>query len=701
VTCKGAVDSIPITDELRQVIMSFQYMLRFAIQPGFREDERLENLVKFCRAALIDEVMFFVNCEELNQGHLTREETQPWLEVIAKGKRALTPLGIAVSINPWTTLLGADRGRTLKPGQNFQLMQDIHGRSAGAQVCPRCPEWRRYISDMYACYATLAPHMLWVEDDFRLHNHAPLGWGGCFCKLHMEEYSRRIGRTVTRAEFIEGVLLPGKPHPFRKIWLDVGRETMKELAALIGNAVHHVAPDTTIGLMCSLPAVHCAEGRDWAGILDGFSNDRSPAVLRPHLPAYWESAPGVYCWEFNQVTRMTEACVPSTTRLYPELDSISRTRFAKSLAFTKFQIETSLLAGARGITLNIFDMMGGGVLWGEGWQKLLAGNKKFLTALADLGLSHVSQTGVRVLINPDASYTIQTDGENRMESLYPLEQFWAGYLSALGIANTFTTNIGWKRQVVAVSGQYLRGLDEETIKCIFKDNFIIMEGEAIWTLLDMGYGKLAGIRNVRRHAQDTGIQAYEEVCNGNAYGGIAGARISSQGFSGDYLEIEYQNPPLLKTMVKDHYGRTIGPGMAVIDGRVFVLPFGWFGTGVQPVGYVSGYANHLHPVKQEIIQEVMAGVDGYVRPVYAGASPYIAVYSFEWLDRMALAIVNCSSDDIEEVRLNINGRQFKNMMEIAGDHFVQQQADISYEHDDIILRNGLKRMTLKVLIMGK
>ena len=59
--------------------MSYQYILRFTVQPGFHEDDRLEKLVAFCKEARIDDVTFFINGEELNTGHLTIEETTPWL----------------------------------------------------------------------------------------------------------------------------------------------------------------------------------------------------------------------------------------------------------------------------------------------------------------------------------------------------------------------------------------------------------------------------------------------------------------------------------------------------------------------------------------------------------------------------------------------------------------------------------------------
>ena len=51
--------------------------------------------------------------------------------------------------------------------------------------CNMDEAWQDYFVKLYARYAAFRPNILWVEDDFRLHNHDPLLWGGCFCPAHM------------------------------------------------------------------------------------------------------------------------------------------------------------------------------------------------------------------------------------------------------------------------------------------------------------------------------------------------------------------------------------------------------------------------------------------------------------------------------------------------------------------------------------
>ena len=105
----------------------FLYILRFCVQPGHHEEERLKELISFCEKGLINDVMFFIDCEDINQGHITKEEVKSWMQLIERAGKILEPMGITTSINPWITLNHADRGRKLKEGQNFQLMVDPYG----------------------------------------------------------------------------------------------------------------------------------------------------------------------------------------------------------------------------------------------------------------------------------------------------------------------------------------------------------------------------------------------------------------------------------------------------------------------------------------------------------------------------------------------------------------------------------------------
>lgn len=671
--------------------MSYKYILRFGLEPGFHVEERLETLASFCKDAKIDDVMFFINMEELNQAHISFEETQPWLDLIARGKEVLDSIGVTTSINPWITLLHTDRGRTLKPGQNFRLMVDPKGREATAVACPISPEFQKYIIEMYFRYASVRPNMLWVEDDFRLHNHAPLTWGGCFCDLHMDEFSRRAGRTLTREEFVEGLLQPGEPHPFRKIWLDVAREQMVELASSIGHAVHSVSPSTTVGLMSSVPATHCAEGRDWAGVLGGLAGPDRPMVDRPHLPSYYDVTSQQYLKYFSYFSRATQAVVPESTHLYPELENFPFSRFSKSYSFARFQIESSLALDPKGITLNIHGMMGNGVTPADSYASMLSEVKPFVEEASELGLSLGKQTGVKILVDTKSSYTLHTPSGKGMDELYPAETFWSGYLSAFGIANTYSVDEIPSGEVVAISGQYLRNLDSETIEKLFAENHVLLTGDAALTLFEVGCGGLAGIKHAARREMDSGFQAYEQICDGKVYCGLKDARVTAQVNTGDFLEIEYLDNPSLFSVAKNPAGETVAPGMAVHGGKVFVLPY---------FPSAGGSDALLTPVRQEIIQQWLVEALGSQCPFFAIGDPFIAVYSYDLKDKVALLLVNASGDNYSEVRLHAPSYSAQNATEFSA-RTVKTPAALEIRDGELVLTSGLDRLQVKVLTLPK
>ena len=137
---------------------AYRYILRYTCQPGFHEDQRLDDLVEFCKTAQVEEVMFMIAPEELNTGHITIEEAGPWIDLICRAKTRLAKDNIAVSLNPWTTLLHIERGRKLKANQNFTTMVDPKGTKSDAVACPLCPEVKKYLAEIDSSYASQIKH---------------------------------------------------------------------------------------------------------------------------------------------------------------------------------------------------------------------------------------------------------------------------------------------------------------------------------------------------------------------------------------------------------------------------------------------------------------------------------------------------------------------------------------------------------------
>lgn len=624
----------------------FAYSFRFCCDPDFNDLRELESLDRYIPEALVDDVAVFCNVEELNTGHMTLAEQDRWLKLLDDVKRVTDRHGAALSVNHWHSIMHADLGKKMTPELPFRPMVDPEGREAALCVCPLDERWQEHLAALYARYAALHPHILWVEDDFRFHNHAPLAWGGCFCEAHMALYSRMAGHPVTREDFVRGVLQPGKPHPYRKIWLDACRRTLIEVAGKLERAVHAVSPETRLGLMSSLPQVHAAEGRDWHGLLDTLAGPDNPPVDRIHLPAYSETAPWRYLLHFNMVSMANRALLPADTLVYPELENYPYSRFAKSLAFTRFQLLTSLPLDPAGMTIDLYDLNGNGIVWEEGYQTMLRQVKPFLNEMKESGVFGKEPLGVQVLLDERSSYTLHTAEGLRMEELYPQEALFAGYLSACGIPFRFRTDIP-AGETAAVSGQYLRNLPEEDIRRLFGNNFVLLTGDALETLADLGLGELADLRSLGWMEQDGGAYTFEQVVNGKTCCGIPQARASAVLLASDAVLAEYGPDAEIWTAFFDAYRRRTGPAQVVVNGRVMVFPF----------GHLSGPTDmpqmFLNSLRREIMQDILLHRAGLAAPVVEGAA-YLQPYCTRDGERLYIYLVNAALDPAAGWRLHMD-----------------------------------------------
>lgn len=630
----------------------FQYTFRFCCDPDFNDKVELEALDQYAEEARIDDVAVFVNVQEINTGHITMNEQERYITLIKKVRELMDARGITTSINHWHSLMHADLGKHLREEQNFRLMVDPKGNQANLCVCPCCENWLGYITTVYSRYAELNPEILWVEDDFRLHNHDPLIWGGCFCEEHMRLYSESAGKQLTREEFVAGILQPGEVHPYRKIWLDVAQETMIHAAERIGSAVRKVSKSTKVGLMSSVPHVHAAEGRNWSAILKGLASGLTP-VNRIHLPGYSEDVPSTYMLNFNMVSMMTRAMIPAETEVYPELENFPYSRFTKSRRFTRFQLLASLPLNLAGITIDLYDLNGNGITWRDNYQKTLADTKNYLNTLTQRGIFKGKRAGVKVMFSETSAYTLHTRTGKSMEELYPQEVFFAGLLSAFGMPFVYCSDPGVKDSIVAISGQYFRNLSKEQIESIFEHNDVIINADAADTLFDLGLGYLANIKSLRWMRQNQGEYSFEQVTNHQEYYGMKNARASAIIICSDVIDVNYNNPVKEYSAFYNSFRKRTASAETVSinsSGKCsYLYPFGNF---EQPLS-VSGMLRNS--VRQGIMQEALTEMTCAVSVFpYVVEEPYLMPYVYTWEKGYYIYLINASTDHVDDIKLLLN-----------------------------------------------
>ena len=296
--------------------------------------------------------------------------------------------------------------------------------------------------------------------------------------------------------------------------------------------------------------------------------------------------------------------------------------------------------------LDLFDLNGNGIVWQEGYQEMLREVKPYLNAVARFRKPFAcGADGVRVLVCETSAYTLHTSRGAEMEELYPQETFFAGLLPAMGIPYRYETSPDCEGQIVAASGQVLRNWDEETIRSLFAKNRVLLSGDAAFVLFERGLGELAGIEAAEWMAQDEGAYTYEQVVNGRVYGGLREARASAVISSSDALRVAYAPGADVApyTAFFDSFRRRTAPGQALINGRVFLYPFGRFPSPIDIPPML------LNPVRQELLQDALLRM-GAKFPLVQGA-PYVAPYVWKDGKKRGVYVVNASTDGIEALSL--------------------------------------------------
>jgi len=631
----------------------YRYILRYYIDPGFQENERIEELLRFCEEGKIEEVMLFCNAEELNSGHVTAAELEPWFGMAIKLKKRLDAVGIDLSLNPWTTTVHTPRGRLLKPGQNFTLMVGEAGRDNGVTACPLCPEWRSYLSHLFALMAErLNPVAIWIEDDFRLHNHgSQLGYAGCYCHMHLEKFSGIVGKKVTREEVLQAILTPGKPHPWRKIWLNLNNLAFHEAAVMLHDAVHRANPSTRLALMCGLVDTASTEGRDWHQLQNALGFE--PAfMVRPTMSPYTE------IWgmrKYPVYARQSVASMKRPLEVYPELESGPRHGpYSKGANYAAFELFSAALFGSSGITMNIFDMMGCGTGIDPHFSKKLAEIKPVLNALRALNIDDDNSCGLNILCKPDIAEYIHSTSARKPDGLFNFSSEWGKVAYILGIAHRYTAEVTPENGMYAVSDQTFRGLSDKAIMSLLGGS-LLLDAKAVEVLHERGFGKYVGVCPAKWHKLNESGFAYEEIIEKDpVVYGLANPRITAQRAAKIMLEMIVADGAEIRSHIRRYDHQIMFPGCVVFNnklgGRVVSVAY-WIGD--HQAGEEWFYMGYFNNYRRIFMQRLLFEAAPQNQWLFGEDFP-LQCYRVQTGEGTLLACLNPTTDAIPAISLKIS-----------------------------------------------
>ncbi len=614
----------------------YNYSLRLQFSPNINNEERMANLLDFCNLAKIDDVMFFIGAEDLFVGQITKEQAEKYVDVILKAKAVLEKKGITVSLNPWTTVGHYDGGRKLAKGQDFTLMVGHNGVKADICACPEDTKWREYYIEMLNYYIEkINPETLWLEDDFRLSNHQTINGFinlGCFCDKHMELYSKALGEVVTREEFVKRL---GSDLKARKVFLDVVRKTLEDTLEYISTSVKGL---NRFGLMTGGPSLE--HGRRISKFFNTLKRDRKKPRNRQALCCYRQLSGQNYVSNLNRVSFFNRTLTGDTADCVSEIENFPHGNFVKSVKFAKFQMLSTIPLLFIGATFSIFDFTGNGAIEYERLANAYAEIKPFLSAFEEFKLLPENAVGVKILANQEVAYTSKIDGEYAGASTHDTGYLFA-LLEMLGIACAYTLDDEIKGETVGVCGQVLRSLGKEKIIKLFENNFVILMGDGVETLFELGLNDLIGAKSYQRKIERDDPHTMEEINGDEKVCGISKLRATNHYASGDYIDIIYGDDKTVYTNMLNCFEQKVGDCLTRSK-KALIIPFTpWY---EESLPYSLFVKLREYTIKKALYENA---VNGYFTVAQTNVSPYV----YQKDGETYIVCLNYSDDDYDCVEI--------------------------------------------------
>lgn len=678
------------------MLKKFFHTLRYQIPQDHFEKERISDLVEYCKKYGFSDVTLFLNAEECNLGHITLDEAKPRVESMKRVACALRAVGITVSLNPWMEVGHLDRNKPLKGNQkNWTLMVDYEGRVSQSCVCMLDKNWREYFKTLYTYVVSeLKPNIVWVEDDFRMHNHAPLKYGGCFCDMHMKLYNKRLGTNYSREEFAEK-LVGECDDRTRKAWMEVSREVMNDFASFLGDVYRSCDKNVRVGLMSSKHTEHSLEYRDWMTVHKNLSADSVP-INRLHLPCYEERASKDYYRDFFIYPFMLRSLLPENCIIYPEQENSAFNSFGKEPEFLQFQIEGALPLQIEGMTHDIFGFVGNGPKENEQYCRVVRDVTPYLEGV----MPEIKYSELEGIIIPmDELSAYKRTNVKDFYDFYPDEHYFGGFLGTAGIPCKPSTKKEFFNRTVALSNGAINCFTNEEIVALFKNNRIILDGGAVLKLLDRGLGYLIKAKSATRCKCEFDPQSQEEVVDDVIIDGIKGYRASAYSRAGDYVKIEYasgKNESVanfdesfglnLKTRVLDYAGNFFGCGI-VFGEKFMIIPY-YFEERIQ--------YEQFNRLRLYFLREFLKkGNTPIVLSEHAG----VYAYQYAHEDYKVLFLVNSTISSFESPLLSISGFALSKAFHCNKTNGKWESVDFSIENNSLRLNAPLKAVSTAAFIL--
>lgn len=221
--------------------------------------------------------------------------------------------------------------------------------------CPRQPAFLAYIREMARIYASFKPGSVWIDDDLRIHNHAPAtnkSRPGCWCAMCLAAFNAEESSNWTR-QTLDAAM--AKDASLAARWKAFSVRAIAEVARVIAEEVHALSPETTMAFQ------HCFD----EGAIDSVravttamaKASGRPTGLRPGGGFYYDVNPNDQVVKSLIAARFRSkiADLPNVGTWCPEVESWPRAYGSRSAQSALVESFVALAYGFNSTSLLLLD----------------------------------------------------------------------------------------------------------------------------------------------------------------------------------------------------------------------------------------------------------------------------------------------------------------------------------------------------------
>ena len=420
-------------------------------------------------------------------------------KLLAEAAAAMRAIGVEPGIQISSTIGHSDLIADDFSGITWGTMVGPDGTKAKYASCPRQPDFLKYLHDMAGAFAACKPSSVWLDDDLRLSNHAPLA-AGCYCETCMAAFNQQVKGTFTRETLVAALARGEGAIALRKKWVAFGQESLVGVARAVAKGVHEVSPQTRMGFQHCGPGA-LVNGPDWSPVFKALKDESGlPVGSRPGAGFYTDYAPrGMIAKAFDlarQIGRLPE-CVD---RIAPEIENFRHCATGKTAHGMAVESMLYLAMGGNGLTYEIMGCQQEPVPWyASTYMSELSVWRPFYEEYVRFNQG-TKPGGIQPFFSRGHVFRNLKEGENAQAWMFASPDNSVAGLAAIGLP--MCPDSEWP-VCFMLDAEAVDGMTEVDIQRVLSSG-VIMDGGAVARLQERGYGEA-----MRLTARPRALDVYE------------------------------------------------------------------------------------------------------------------------------------------------------------------------------------------------